>query len=287
MRASPALALIFLGLLTLTRAATDFDAARALFDSKRYPEAKEAFEKIIAADPKQAEACHYLGRVTTLRNDDASLEEGVKWLGKAVELEPANASYLGVYGGALLNHANRSRSLSAAMKGRDMLEKCVALDPSQLDAREALFRYYYHAPWPIGSSSKANAHLAELRKRDAGRATVLSVMSKVDAKDYAGAFKVCDQMLAEQPANYIALYQYGRTAAISGQNLERGVGRLRECLALTPPTPASPSHSNVWQRLGNLEEKLQHPAEARTAYETALKLDASNQQAADALAKLQ
>ena len=267
-------------------AADDLAEARALFEARRYPEAKVALEKIVAAEPKNAAVCHWLGRVLALRNDAAALEEAAKWHGKAAELEPANAAYLGAYGGALLNSANKSRSLSTATKGRDMLEKAVALDPAQLDAREALFRYYYHAPWPIGSSSKANAHLAELRKRDPARATLLSVLSKVDAKDYAGAFKICEEMLAAKPANYIALYQYGRTAAISGQNLDRGVSRLRECLALTPPSPASPSHSNVWQRIGNLEEKLKHAAEARAAYETALKLDASNKQAADALAKL-
>ena len=78
----------------------------------------------------------------------------------------------------------------------------------------------------------------------------------------------------------------GRTASISGENLARGLACLRECLKQEPPTPASPTHSNVWQRIGNLEEKLQHPAEARTAYETALKLDPNNRQAADALGKL-
>ncbi len=267
-------------------AASEFDAALALFNAKKFPEAREALDAIVAADPKDAAACHYLGRVITLRNDSKALEEGVKWLGKAVELEPRNATYLGVYGGALLNHANRANSLTAATKGREMLEKCLALDLAQLDAREAIFRFYYHAPWPIGSKAKAATHLAELRKYDANRATMLSVLSKVDDKDYAAGFKVCDELIAAEPANYIALYQYGRTAAISGQNLERGLARLRECLKIAPPTPASPSQSNVWQRIGNLEEKLQHPAEARTAYQAALKLDPGNKQATDALAKL-
>ena len=280
------LALLLLSLASHLIAAPEFDAALALFNAKKFPEARAALETIVAAEPKNAAACHYLGRVITLRNDSKALEEGVKWLGQAVELEPRNATYLGVYGGALLNHANRASSLSAATKGREMLEKCLALDPAQLDAREAIFRFYYHAPWPIGSKSKAATHLAALRKYDANRATILSVLSKVDDKDYAAAFKVCDELIAAEPTNYIALYQYGRTAAISGQNLERGLARLRECLKLAPPTPASPSHSNVWQRIGNLEEKLQHPAEARTAYEAALKLDPNNRQAADALGKL-
>ena len=115
---------------------------------------------------------------------------------------------------------------------------------------------------------------------------ILSVLLKVNARDYAAAFKLCDEALARKPNDYVALYHFGRTASISGENLTRGLACLRECLTLEPPTPASPSHSNVWQRLGNVEERLHHPAEARAAYETALKLDASNKQAADALAKL-
>lgn len=268
------------------RAAADLGAAITLFKNKRYPEAHEAFTAIVAADPKNAAACHHLGRLCAMRNDGNSLEDAAKWHGQAAALEPTNAAYLGAYGGALLNAANKSRSLSSATKGRDMLEKSVALDPAQLDAREALFRFYYHAPWPIGSNAKAYAHLAAMRKFDPDRADVLSVISKVDNKDYAGAFKVCDEMLAAQPANYIALYQYGRTAAISGQNLERGLARLRQCLEMQPPTPASPPHAAVWQRIGNLEEKLQRPAEARIAYDTVLKLDPNNRQASEALTRL-
>lgn len=266
--------------------AADLAAALALIEARRFPEAHEALDAILKAEPGNAAACHHLGRVLARRSDPTALEESAKWHGRAAELEPRNAAYVGAYGGALLNAANKSRSFSTATKGRDMLEKAVALDPAQLDAREALFRFYYHAPWPIGSNAKAYAHLDALRKHDAERANVLSVISKVDNKDYAGAFKVCDDLLAAQPAHYTALYQYGRTAAISGQNLERGAERLRQCLAQTPPLPTSPRHTDVWNRLGNIEEKLKHPAEARAAYEAALKLEPANKAAADALARL-
>ncbi|MEO6244033.1 MAG: tetratricopeptide repeat protein, partial [Opitutaceae bacterium] len=117
MRVATFLALILLGALTPGRATSEFEAARALFEAKRYPEARETLEKIVAVDPNNAAACHYLGRVIILQRDNASLDVGVKWLGQAVELEPANATYLGVYGGALLTQADRSRSLSAAMRG--------------------------------------------------------------------------------------------------------------------------------------------------------------------------
>lgn len=284
MRRLPPQAAWVLAVLAPLRAA-DLAAALSLAEAKRLPEAQEALAAIVAAEPKNAAACHHLGRVLGMRTDAAALEEAVKWHGRAVELEPSNAVYVGAYGGALLNAANKSRSLSAALKGRDMLEKAIVLDPALLDAREALFRFYYHAPWPIGSNSKAYAQLAAMRKIDPIRADGLSVISKVDNKDYTGAFKTCEELLAADPANYVALYQYGRTAAISGQNLERGRSCLKACLALPPPSPAAPTPSAVWQRIGNIEEKLQRIGDARSAYESALKLDPSNRQAQDGLAR--
>ena len=263
-----------------------FMEGRALFDARRYPEARTALEKVVAAEPRHALACHYLGRAIAARNDATAHDEAIPWLAQAVALEPGNAIFLGIYGGILLQQAGRTTSYSTATKGRDAMEKAIALDPDYLDAREGLFQFYQRAPWPVGSSAKANAQLEEIRKRDPARATTLSVLLKVNAKDYAAAFKLCDEALARKPDDYLALYHFGRTASISAENLPRGLACLRECLNLAPPTPASPTHSNVWQRIGNVEERLHHLAEARTAYETALKLDASNKQASDALAKL-
>jgi tetratricopeptide (TPR) repeat protein len=263
-----------------------FAAALELFKARRFPEARDAFERLVAASPNNAAAAHYLGRTILARNDQAAIEESLRWLGKAVELDPHNAIYLGVFGGASLQLAGRTNSLSAANKGRDAMEKALAIDPDYLEAREGLFQFYDRAPWPIGSSAKAKAQLEEIRKRDPDLATILGVVSKVRAKEYAAAFKMCEDVLANKPHNYTALYHYGRTASVSGQNLELGLSRLRHCLEFEPTTPASPTHSHAWQRIGNILEQLGRSDEARAAYGTALKLDPSNRQASDALGKL-
>jgi tetratricopeptide (TPR) repeat protein len=264
----------------------ELEAAMALVKSKRYPEACDALEKIIAGNPRHAAACHQLGLVLKLRNDPAAFEEAVKWLAQAVELEPNNWRYLGDFGGTSLEFASRTRSLSAATRGREAMEKAINLNPDYLEAREGLFQFYQRAPWPIGSNAKAAAQLEEIRKRNPDLATILGVVGKTNTKEYASAFKLCDEVLTKKPNNYIALYHYGRTAAMSGQNLDRGLTSLQQCLTLDPPTPASPSHSNVWQRIGNIQEKRGRPNDARTAYEAALKLDSGNSQASEALAKL-
>jgi Tfp pilus assembly protein PilF len=166
------------------------------------------------------------------------------------------------------------------------MEKAVQLDPADLDAREGLYQFYTRAPWPLGSSAKAAAHLDAIRQRDPARAMVLSVLTRINDRDYAGAFKLCEDALAHDPANYNALFQYGRTAGLSGEHLELGLTRLQQCLGLPPPTPGSPSHSEVWRHIGILQEKKQQPAQARAAYRKAIELDAGNRQAAAALAKL-
>jgi tetratricopeptide (TPR) repeat protein len=288
------IALLAFGIGPFSRAAVpaieptdaEFDAALALFKARRYPEARPLLEKIVTANPKHAAAHHYLGRTIAARSDTAALEEGLGWLAKAVELEPNNAIYLGVFGGTSLQVAARTNSLSAANKGREAMEKALAIDPAYLEAREGLFQFYERAPWPIGSSAKAKVQLEEIRKRDPDLATILGVGSQTRAKNYPAAFKMCEDVLAKHAENYTALYHYGRTASISGQNLERGLACLQKCLNFEPPTPASPSHSHVWQRIGIILEQLNRTADARAAYETALELDSSNQQASAALAKL-
>lgn len=280
------LPVLLLALASLARA-TDLDDAVALYKEKKYPEARVALEKITAAEPQNASAAYHLGLTLLRRNAPKSLDEAVPWLEKAATLEPKNTLYLFDCGGAMLQLARKNTSLSAASKARELLEKAVVLKPDYTDAREALYQYYSQAPFFAGgSNAKAKVHLEAIRQYDPDRATVLTIIAKANAKDFAAAFKICDEVLAKDPDNYTAHYQYGRTAAVSDLNLANGLVHLQKCLTLTPPNASSPPHTHVWNRIGNLHEKLKHPAEARTAYETALKLDPGNKQASDALAKL-
>jgi tetratricopeptide (TPR) repeat protein len=277
----------FVVLTSCAFADSDFDAALALFEKKHFAAARMAFEKIVTTQPRNAEAWFYLGRaITRVQTDNDAYEQAVKWLAKAVELEPANPKYLGIYGGTSLSLASRTSSISAVIKGRDAMEKALTIDPGYNDARDGLYQFYIGAPWPFSSGAKAAAHLEEIRKRDPERAAALSALAKGNAKDFATAFKLCDEVLAKNPEHYLALYQYGRAAALSGQNLERGFRCLQQCLEIDPPAPSSPSHSSAWHRLGDIHAHRNNPAAARSAYEMALKVDVGNKLAAEALAKL-
>ncbi len=280
-------ALVLAVTATLRGAEVGYPAAVALAKAGRYPEARDALQAIVDREPANAEAWHELGVVWKARRDNAAYEEAVRCFRKAVEREPKNAAFLADFGGTSLELAGRTNSLSAAREGKAALEKAVGMDPSNLDAREGLFQFYLRAPFFVGgSTAKADAELAQIRARDPERATALAVLARASMKDYAGAFRLCDEALARNPNDYTALYQYGRTASVSGTNLQRGVECLRKALTLEPPHPASPTHSNLWYRLGDIEEKLGNPAEARAAYENAVELDPANRQAQSGLGHL-
>ena len=283
---APMIRVILLLALPCAAAATPVDDAIGLYRSKKYSEALAALEKIVAGGPADATACHALGMTLRQPGDTAALETALPWLRKAAELAPANADYLADYGGASLQVAAAKRSFLAATRGRDALEKALRLDPDDVDTHEALFEFYTQAPWPLGSAARAAAHLKEIGKADAVRAVALQARLQADEGNYPAAFRLCEGLLAQQPARYHALYEFGRTAALSGQNLERGSRCLREALALPRPSPASPSTAEVWRQIGVIEEKLGHRDQARAAYAALLALEPADAPAATALRRL-
>ncbi|MCX6951325.1 MAG: hypothetical protein NTV51_03955, partial [Verrucomicrobia bacterium] len=151
--------------------AAPIDDAIALYKDKKYPDARAALEQIATAEPANAAAAYYLGMTLLRRGDPKALPDSVPWLEKAATLEPQNALYLADYGGASMQLAGQTSSISAATKGRDAMEKSLRLNPNNLGAREGLYQFYSRAPWPIGSSSKAQTQLDEIRKLDPDRAT--------------------------------------------------------------------------------------------------------------------
>lgn len=279
--------LLALASSALAHAATPLDEAIALFKEKRYPEARAALEKIATADPTDARACYYLGMTLLRRGDSKAREDALPWLEKAAQLEPRNATYLADYGGTSMLVAEKTRSLGAATKGRDAMEKSLTIDPENIEARVGLWRFYAEAPWPIGSSSKAAAQLAEITKRDPKRAVMVQLDASISAKKFEEAFRRCDELLAKTPDDFFALFQYARVALASGQRLDRGVACLEKYIALASADRSGTANLVLaWVRLGNLHEKRGRADDARTAYQKALELQPGEKTAAAALANL-
>lgn len=278
-------------LLAFTLAATAFatptDDAVALLKEGKLADGRAALEKITVAEPENARACFFLAQVIVRGGDRAKvIDAALPWLEKATKLAPNDAEILAAYGRVSMEFAGLHTSLSAASKGREALEAALKLNPADLDAREVLYQYYTQAPWPIGSSSKAAVQLDEILKRDPRRGALLSINAKIRAKDYAAAFKLCEELLAKDANDWLALYHYGRAASIAGQNMEKGLAVLKKYLELSPTAPGAPRPANIWGRIGNIREKQGDIAAAREAYQTALKFEPNSKSAATALAAL-
>jgi tetratricopeptide (TPR) repeat protein len=285
-RTSPALLLAALLLTSAPATAAEGAAAQGieLFKAGRAAEAKKVLEPWAKAHPKDAEAAYYLGRSFFSLRD---YPQAIEWLEKATELAPRNAEYqlwLGRSSGRSAQASGPLKAMGLAKRCLKAYEKSVALDPNLLDAREDLMQYYLQAPGMMGGSvEKAKEQAAEIVKRDPVRGAIAQANVAMNQKDGAKAVSVLTAALAKAPGNprlqmslgsiYItqehwddafttfeavlaadpnhwnALYQVGRTAALSGKRLDQGKSALERYIAGTPGSE-SPPVANAHYRLG-------------------------------------
>jgi tetratricopeptide (TPR) repeat protein len=144
------------------------DDAVALYRQRRYGEARVALERIAEADPTNAAAFYFLA-VTLEHITPPSLDSARPCLSKAVRLAPDKELYLAEYAGVTMLLADRDNSLGLALEGRDAMARAIAMNPSDLEAREGLMRFCAKAPWPLGDPDRALAQAAEIAKRDPKR----------------------------------------------------------------------------------------------------------------------
>lgn len=248
----------------------------------------------------------------------------VPLLEKCIAAEPGNSKFHQWLGRALGLQAAQNGIVSGALSVRRVkaeLEKAIELDPLNLEARQDLAVMYRAAPGFLGgSNAKAAEQIAFIRRHDPALASQLEgdflfADKKWDAallayqesaklhprpmihvrislvyqnkKDWTQAFAALDRALALDPNFPFALYQVGRSAALSGYELDRGEKCLRTYIAMPVREDLeNPSLSAAHSRLGNILEKKGDRAGARSEYETALAIDPKQKLAREALAKL-
>src|SRR5207248_5013064 len=75
-----------------------FELGAGFDKQKRFADAEAAFKLVLARDPDNAAALNYLGYMLAERGE--RLDESVRYIKKALELEPENGSYLDSLGWA-------------------------------------------------------------------------------------------------------------------------------------------------------------------------------------------
>lgn len=117
--------------------------------------------------------------------------KAVEFLNKAVELEPANASYQLWLGRAYGRKAEMDFPLAAprdASKARTHLEKAFELDPNGSDVTDDLFEYYLQAPGFLGGGFDKAALMAEkIARRDPAEGEFAKARLAEERKDYSSA----------------------------------------------------------------------------------------------------
>src|SRR4051794_36686613 len=232
-------------------------------------------------------------------------------LEKCVAAEPGNSKFHQWLGRALGLQAAQNGIVSGALSVRRVkaeLEKAIELDPLNLEARQDLAVMYRAAPGFLGgSNAKADEQVRFIRRHDPALATQLEgdflfADKKYDAalsayqeserlhsrpmilvrislahqnrKDWTQAFAALDRALGMDASFPFALYQVGRTAALSGQQLDRGEKCLRTYIAMPVREDLeNPSLAAAHFRLGNILEKKGDRPGALDEYQTALAID--------------
>ncbi|MFT3831487.1 MAG: tetratricopeptide repeat protein [Opitutaceae bacterium] len=296
-------------------------AAHEAFAARRDSEAQAAFEKLLAANPADHETVYHLGRLAKRRGDWPTAASRYE---RCTQLAPQVALYwadLGEAYGKLAAKAGLFQQLGLARKCGAALQKAVALEPENREYREGLIEFCERAPGIAGGGrDKALAQAVEIGRREpfAGAMITGAIHSRAknteaaerafreaarldpqndeplaalgllyaDAGRFAEAFAQFDQLLVRNPANFAALYQLGRIAALSGERLSDGESALRRYLQQADHPPGQPTNAHAHLRLGEILAHRGDKGAARAEFQAALQLDAGLKPAAEALRKL-
>jgi tetratricopeptide (TPR) repeat protein len=299
------------------RAQSKVDQGKALYEIKKYEEAKKLLMPIDEDNKDYAAAQYWLGRIAF---DQEKYDDASGHLEEATDANEKVADYwnwLGNTYGTIAQDANTLKQGMLAPKMRNAWEKAIALDPKNIDARKSLIQYYTQAPGFMGGSREkavemanqikkinlAQGHLAMgniwyREKKYAEAEKEYLAMVKADAtfqsglanfytnqKQYDKAFALYDESLRAKPDDFLMIYQLGKLSAVSGQRLEQGETYLKKYLTYTP-AKNEPSHAGAHMRLAQIYEKKGNKGEAKKMFETALKMDNSLKEAKEGLERV-
>lgn len=295
----------------------DLQAAEAHLEAGELAEV----EAIVAAyADDDADAAYYLGRV---RFGQGEWEEAADLMEEAVDLGrddvPTNL-WLGRTKSRYAQDASMFSAMGAARAAKRAYQRAVELGPEDAEARRGLIGFLVGAPAIAGGDlDEAREQLEVLRGMDEWLAVdaEASILRAEDAEadvtplyesfiaanpDHAessfvlGLIYMQAERYADADARFVRTaelepehagvrYQFGKFAAVTGEQLERGLEQLTLYLE-GPLDPSDPSAAWANYRLGMIQEHLGDVAAASAAYRAALDLDEDHEAAEEALDRL-
>jgi tetratricopeptide (TPR) repeat protein len=311
--------MVVAGLLASTSiSAADLAAARADLEAGRFDQVEQAVAGIAEDD---AEAAYLLGRV---RYQQREWDDAGDLFEEAVDMGRDTAETQVWLGRARVNQAQEAsifRRLSIASDAKDAFERAVELDSTDADALGSLIDYLVGAPSIAGGDrdrareligtlealdpwQAVDARASLLREEDEDadviplyQDAVASMPDRVEAQFTLGLLYMQAERYPEanesfvttsalEPSHRGVMYQFGKYAAVTGEELDRGVAELERFLA-TPEDPDDPSYAWARYRLGMIHEHRGNSDMALAAYRTARELDDDHDQAQAAIRRME
>ena len=147
------LLIVLLSLAAIATAQVDSAGIR-LINERKFGEARSFFEKAVEKNGKNAEARYYLGMsLMLLQQFDEAQDEAEE----AIDLDENVSKYHILRGQILGQKAMTANVLSQgimAPKIKNAFLRASELDPSNVEARQALYNYYVMAPGIMGGSNE-------------------------------------------------------------------------------------------------------------------------------------
>lgn len=299
--------ILFSAMTVFTQQSSQVDKGIDFFNESRLNEAEEIFNSILKKDSGNHRALFFLGRIRLKKED---FDGAATCLKKAAELNPTSSAYFTWLGRTYLSKLQKASHFERGIlagKVLDAYKKAVKLDPENVQARISLAGYYLNAPSIAGGSKrKALEQIKEIIKSNPETGHMLMAQSLIkdgkyneaekellkvieltpdqpeiyyrmgmlyqSAKAYGKAFTSFETAVKKDPRDLRSLYQIGRTAVFSDENLMRGIECLKEYIEKEPKNGLPGIDAAHW-RLGMLFEKSGKMGKARKEYQTAIKLN--------------
>lgn len=296
-------------------------AGKKAYEASEYAKASQLLTEAAAAQPQNGDIALLLTKThLELGQWDAAIKSGEK----AVAIDGKNSVYhewLGHAYGEKADHSSFMSALGFAKKTRKEFATAVELDGHNLSARQSLVEYDCAAPSMAGGGEdKAQPEIAEIAKLDAAEGHYAEGNCRRQKKDFPGAdgefgkalaghlksdervFDIGDYAMRQrEAAMLLSVAELGgkiapadarpgfyRAVGLVVQKQDASVAEklLRDYLKNAPTRSGYPRPAMAHYWLGQLAENGGNEGAARAEYETAVKMDAKNKLAQDALKKV-
>jgi tetratricopeptide (TPR) repeat protein len=287
------------------------DSVRALLRAGNRDQAVAYGRAQIQARPSDAWAHHALAFAALAHED---FDAAVTAAERSVALAPNESRHHELLGNAYFEKAGAAGGLGAmgpAKKGKEEVERAIALDPNNIGARQSLMEFHLQAPGIAGGDkAEAGRQATEIARRDPVRgasAKLRVALQSGDAYDVTYQFEQALRLLtagrdttgllratlvsatqqvekdaqketltarlyAALPNDPIVRYARARLWVVQGKQLTDAVALLQAYIALPDPPMGGASVGGAHWRLGQAYEKQGQGPEALAEYRRAVEL---------------